>query len=372
MNPQTKKSENSKKKLDNKIKTKVNEDLDSILSGSRMELSKPAERYYKSLIDPRSANASRLPSLMGGYVESSAARHYKCRTTATVGTGGFGFAFAMPTTCGPVSGRVAMVSTTAIYAGTAPSGFPTAVGAGEQVSEWVDAEFTAASNVPALDAVYRTVSAAVYITPTSGMTTAGGTIHLLEMPGHISGTFSLGEAQSHPRTRTIRGLQAGDPRDLNVLNWHPAGSSTVITFTNQITNAVNDFQFRGLPQGANLSVCSANELLIVFAGAAGQTYDIELHAVYELVGKKVKGQKRAYYDSRGMDLVLNGLGAKNISGWVGTPSEAERAYSHAMVHAADQAGQLVSSASRAYKQVKESSLFSDLKNIATSVAGFLL
>jgi len=375
MKPKTK-TTNTASTLKASGKERVQQDLDSILRGSRDRLSKPAERYANAIVDPKGAKETRVPTLIGGYSEATSSIKVKSRGQVAVGTGGYGFIVAGPTAAGPMSDCSSALYTTAAYNGTGTAKMPGGPIANVPNALYTNAPFKGADALAPNELQFRTVASAIYITPTGSATSQNGMIYLLETPGHdeILGTGinqTLAEITAHDRTRTIRGVQTGDPSCKNVLNWHPMMAGLAYTASNQIFAVNDDLMFRGAPQLANTAIISG-EMFVIVTGTVGATYDFELVTMYEIRGSAAGSKKPCFYDQRGFDLVLNGLGSKVISGWVGTPHEAERAYHHAITEKARKERALDAPDQRAADKQHDSPWWKDLIHLSKQVAGFIL
>lgn len=351
-------------------------DLKSILKGSRSLLSKPANRFLEAIVDPRGAKATRMPTLMGGYTEASSVLKCKARGSVTVGTNGLGYIVVNPNNCGPCYDVPVAHVTGPTYAGNYASQPGSIPGVGVTAVYNSKAPYTGASAMSSQSIEYRTVASGCYLVPTGSATDQDGMVRLFEYQGHdevLGSGLGLGSIESADRTRSVRGIQLGDPTVENVINWHPAAGASGLMGTSELTTAANDFLFRKLPQAASTAI-TFGAYIAVISGTAGTQYDFEIYTHYEVRGRTVLDKRPCFYDSRGMDLVLSGIGRKVISGWVGKSSEAEDAYYHSVARSAhhNEDPTFVEKVGKTVTQVASHPWWKTLGRMAKEIAGFIL
>jgi len=162
---------------------------------------------------------------------------------------------------------------------------------------------------------------------------------MLEYPGHNVGTatVTLGSVETNRNSTVVRSTQFGDPAVANCLNWHPAKGAYVISASGPISQIVDDFAFRSLPQSA-IPGATTVDMAVVFSGlaAGGSAFRVEIVGIYEAVGTSITGLKKVFNSQADMDLIMNSFNNKSTSGWVGKPSEALTAYKTALTHTAEE------------------------------------
>ncbi len=341
------------------------------------ELTPAGYKYLLCAADPKNAPAARPPVPYGGFTRRSAVIKTKAVIDVAVSSAsGVGYALIVPSVAGPTTDCLcAYYSNAATFAGTAASSLSLG-GVGTGAAYWAEgAPFTGASAQSAYAAQWRTVACCAYITPTAGVNTQTGTITMLESAGHalpMSTTFNA--IIGNRNARSVRAVQTGDPAVQNALNWHPCSTGQYQAGSNVSgSNAIDDFYFRNLPQAANGTTITNPELVIVFTGAAGATYRVEIICVYEALGANVAGLKRCKFSSNDMDLIMEAFNAKNQSGWVGKPNQAAKSYETAVVHVAED-NKHPEERKLPAKEDRNALIpwWKDAVSIAKDVAGFLL
>lgn len=325
------------------MKTKISKAMDSdiprqirsLKSDSRNNLSIPAKRYLKCVIDPQNADPHPIPTLLGGYVKDVAC--FKTRSLGTIKTNsasGFGFMTIFgPQGSGPYRDRFLGTKSESTYTPLVTQTNPSTANVAGLT--WADAPYTAATAAPA-DVNYCLVGLAVYVRPISAATVMNGRIVILEDPSHINlNDFTFDELAGFPNARVVSGvdLSSTDP-DL-VLNWHPCsrGSDNVPHQSSSDLGQQNDFgwYYNVLANNTSSQDC---DLAVAFAGDGSTSYSYEIHAVWEARGRRVKPTDRVVFDSRGMDLVLSTFGDKTESGYHEKPRKVQEVYeAHAAYHA---------------------------------------
>jgi hypothetical protein len=340
-----------KKKLDANIKR----DIDSVVSGSRDALSDAGKRYLKCIVDPRSAKPCGVPSVIGGFHGPTRAVRVKARGQATVGNNGVGLISFDPELCGPYNDRIVAGYTSATSFAYIPATgtIPSAAVTGYTSVTWGDAPFEASGAKP--DSVlFRCVGAAIYVTPTAARLDQGGRIRLYEAPAHANSSYTVAaEIQSSNNTRSVTGVVATDESTV-CLNWHPRAHYGPASPFDMQTHTV--FNSTVLPQGP---------LVVLLEGKTSDapTFDFEIYAIYEVVGRHVKGRRPQVYDSRAMDLIQTTFASKSLSGWAGKVEHVEQGYLATAWHWGQK---LSNSASRLWRENRGT-----IKQVA-SLAGMLL
>lgn len=350
------------------IDASIRDDLDTIVSKSRSELSKPAHRYLESLVDPKN-HRSKVPTLLGGNPGRTGQIVCKSKVTVGVGTGGYGYIVMNPSciptsdwTGGPFTDRLCAVFTTGLlYAGTGASTLPSTPGTGVSVTEWANAQVSSAGSIYSTDYQWRCVSAAIYVNPTSAALDQGGMIYMIESEGHGKLSENLSTITGLQRTRGVRGAQMGNNEPI-VLNWHPVAVSSAAQGS---SNFLNPFEFRTVG-GANSTQTPQGGLCCIFTGASGLTFECELIANYEVRGTKVFTKTVSLVDSRGMDMVMNAIMSRTTSGWIGKPHHAYVGY---MTRLYDTAKHIFYKNTRIGKKVKD---VGAVRALASEVMGSVL
>lgn len=338
-----------KKKLDDSLKR----DIDSVLNGARNTLSKPAERYMRCVVDPRSNTSARTVAPTG-FSGRSGIVSCKARVTVITGTQSYGYLGVSPVLAGPVSDRppvIATTSSTSIL--SSGSAIPVAaVGSQIETVTWNNVPQAAASIVSFSQYAWRPVAFAVYVTPSSAVTAQGGTMYLHESPSHAAvDGLSLSTIANAKCTRQVSGTQLAGDGSIICLNYHPCHGLSGET-------ASNDLEFNST--GSATAGVTGQTLSIVFEAATGTSFQCEVFGVYEVTGSNVQNARHRVQDSRGWDILVNSFTEHSLSGWVGRPHHAQASYlSVAWKHAK-------ALASSAYRKV----LRPELKSLASEF-GFL-
>lgn len=383
-NKQTQKTQApaSKKKAVKEVKRDLaraeDEDIKSIVYGDRDHLSKAADRYLKTLVDPKRAKGGKPISPLGGYHRASRLEITKSEVDFTPGANNVGFLCVDPYNASGVNDRVSWIASSSTWAGTTSTPIPTAATTGVAVGYQTDAPFntTAANGGPA-ELCFRVVASAVYVYPTGTATGQAGNLFMLETPLHtaevlhsgVAEAMTISDVEGHPRTRALRGVQFGPVTDENCLNWHPTSGKVAGT-----SIPSSSYQFSEI--GAASAVFTTNHRhtpqLITISGVSGTIWHAEIFIVYEYIGRKAGATTRCVTDSRGADLIFASLFDKNISGWVGKPSHAIASYGVATAKQESSIISEVEKASRKVSSVMDSPLWGQAASLARDVAGFLL
>lgn len=359
--------------------TKAEEDrakreFESIRDGSRKELSLVCQKYLKALVDTRAAPKVGVPTLVGGYPGRTGIERYTNQLEVITGEQNFGFLSlnlidggTSTTISGPFSDTNTMEYSMANYsaaaiphAGNSPAGDTTITG-------WTAATRSMlAPNVTAEQFQWRLVGCTVKIFPDSSFSDQNGRIALYEPPGHaplnrasdVVGTL----IESAPTTRVVRGVQTGSQREQIVLNWHPRASN-IDVLGNPVVSNQNDLAFTNLGWKQQTSTGArhvyAKDGVICFFAKKETSFHVEVTAMYEVRGRSVTDVAPRLTDSRGMDLVMNMLSHKLISGYVGVPERVYESYLHQAWKSAKEMGGTLK---------KGASAVSD---VLTTIAGFL-
>jgi len=322
------------KLLKDEVKNQREADYKSMKKAQKELLDRQTEAYNAMVCDPRGSDPVRSITTQGGYPGLTGLYRCKARFTVAVGTSGVGYVVADPQVCGPRGGVNFYFYTGATFAGTGAATLATS-GIGVVGQLWADAPFSAADVSPK-ELQGRLVASAIYLTPDSSVTNMSGTIHMLEFPGHYLGSaasWSIDSIKSHPRTRKIRAAQLGDPKILNVLNWHPQALGQSIQNNAGIQTIQNDSFFRSY-QAATADPLNSASLCVIVSGEPGNTYDCEIWAVYEARGTRVMNPQPTYCNPMGEAVLWNAYSHKGLSGWNATTGEAVQAYTAAATHSA--------------------------------------
>jgi hypothetical protein len=115
----------------------------------------------------------------------------------------------------------------------------------------------------------------------------------------------------------------------------------------------------------NSTVLPQGPLVVLLEGKTSDapTFDFEIYAIYEVVGRHVKGRRPQVYDSRAMDLIQTTFASKSLSGWAGKVEHVEQGYLATAWHWGQK---LSNSASRLWRENRGT-----IKQVA-SLAGMLL
>lgn len=328
-------SKNVKQLIHEEEKDLRKESYSNLKKAQKDLLDKHTDAYNQMVADPRGADPVRSITTRGGYPGLTGIAKTKCKFTMTVGTLGFGYCMFDPQSCGPRTSYSVGWYTNAAYGGSGSS-VPVVNGAGVTIISWAQAPFTNQAYDP-LQLQARCIAAALYVTPSSSVTNQSGTLRLLEIPGHYVGTtgFTIDTIGNHPRTRKIRAAQLGDPQILNVLNWHPQASAISGANNSVLSSPIDDAVFRSYP-ARTLDTVDSVSLIATIEGSAGNTYDCEFWAVYEMRGSLVNSQQPTFSNPMGEAILWNAYAHKNISGWNATAAEASKAYAAAATHSANQ------------------------------------
>jgi hypothetical protein len=336
------KTNKAKKAIDRSIER----DVDAIRKGARDELSPVARDYLNALVDPRNAALCGVPTSNGGYPGATQVIRMTDTFEAATGSAGWGFVSFRPASLGlavnQVSGPFAntqnvLYTDSGYTAATLPvvgATYP----AGLNPGGWP----TSTNTLPGFilddaDYGYRCVGASVEVFPESSFADQNGTIGLLEVPGHapinvVSGK-TLNTILGFAQTRLVRGTQTGAQSEKIVLNWHPRSHS-------EFDSAQNDFNFVFPGTGVTPTgvVGPIDELLVMFKCAASTQFRVRITAMYEVIGAKAMGRKPRLIDTRGMDLIMNAIASKTVSGYVGRPHHVYEGYLAAAWHTAKKLG----------------------------------
>jgi hypothetical protein len=322
-------SRKAKRQLDDDLKR----DLDSIVHGTRDQLSKPARLYLQSLVDPRSAPPAKIPLPSGGGAPGQS-RSIKLKAEGSFATGASGYGLLSIAAgleggnniAGPYSDRVIGVATTSAYAGTDTSYLPTLFGTGMVPVNWSDAPYTAVSgNNDPTGLQWRLVSCAIYLQPRSAALSQAGTLYLHESSQHLPCGATLGQLKGMKRTRSVRAIRTGKEKGTEiVLNYHPRGRA----YIKAGQQLLSDTAYAEIG-AANSSAISNGGLHVIYDDASA-THGLQIHyeivACYELTGNRVQGKTPSLIDTRGVDLIFNAIGTKTMSGWLGSPHHAHAGY----------------------------------------------
>lgn len=347
-------------------------EYENIMNGSRKEISTVCQKYLKALVDTRAAPKTGIPTLIGGYPGRTGIVRFTEQIEVSTGATSFGF-LGLHLANADSSGRVAgpfRDTNNFVFSNAAwgpPATIPRAgsvLPTGLNLSGWSQSKRLAADGTGANLAKYfqyRLVGCTVKVFPESSFATQNGRIALLEPPGHeaVNGNgvdFSANDLESSPTAHVIRGVQTGDQAEQIVLNWHPRSSKdSTVSYSEQ------DFEFSGLGSVPSIpsQVPVISDGIIGFYATPGTMFHIEISGMYEVRGLSVTDLQPRLTDSRGMDLVLNTLAHKMISGYVGRPERVYEGYLHQTWKAAQELYGNVKSATGA------------VSDVLTTIAGFL-
>jgi len=331
-----------KKKVSKALDANLDRDIASIRDGARRDLSVPAQRYLRCLVDPRAATPTGVPTAIGGYPGRTAAIKLTQRLTFNCGTSGVGFVSLQPGTTGlnqgyvtgPFSDTNVITWSTGSWASNTVQQAGTLVPTGITQAGWARSPYQMATVQEMFDFGYRIVGAAIEVFPESSFSDQNGELTLIELPGHESLNdkatgFNLASGLgAFELSRTVRAVQTGSQREKVVINWHPRSR-------HDVDSERNDFDFAFVTPGTTPQTGWANMDGIVVAakGAAGTQFHATVTAIYELKGRKVPGVKPRAVDSRGMDLVFNAIMHKTMDGYVGVPDHVYHGYLASIWHA---------------------------------------
>lgn len=259
----------------------------------------------------------------------------------SVGLFGYGFAVINPTTGGP-TGNTQGWYTTPAWGGAGSNSL--IENAACTTFTYTESSFVG-SPTKFSTKLFRTVACCAYVTPVGSALQQNGRLFLHEAAGHtvVATQVVLDKLKSSARTRSIRGVQMGDPAVLNVLNWHPKAGAAFTSLQaggineqgNVLSNIVNDLTFRSLPQPTDPGVVDIRrncELIIIVTGEPGALYDVDVVTYYEMIGPDVDVNIPMIVSSEQFDLVRNALGFKKVSGSIGKPAEIAKSYSAFIEH----------------------------------------
>lgn len=313
-------------------------EYENIRDGSRKEVSIVCQKYLKALVDTRAAPKVGVPSLIGGYPGRTGIVRYVEQFEASIGMLGMGYIalnYAATRSAGRLGGPFNNTNNIEYTDGSFNSNSLPQAGiilpGGVNHLPWSQSKFdtTALGLQPASSLQYRLVGATVTIFPTSSVLTQNGRIVLVEPPGHVAlnagGAINAGPVESLPTAHVIRGVQPSNGNNKVVLNWHPRDTSTFNGFES------DDFSFKDTGDAGltpTPTVIFGNDGVILLLGAVATNFHVEVCGMYELRGKLVSDLAPRLTDSRGMDLVMNTLSHKLISGYVGKPERVYEGYLH--------------------------------------------
>ncbi len=384
-NKQTQKTQApaSKKKAVKEVKRDLaraeEDDIKSIIYGSRDHLSKAADRYLKTLVDPKRSKGGKPISPLGGYHRATRLEITKAEVDFTPGANNVGFLCVDPGNAEGVSDRVSWIASSSAWTGTTSTPLPTAAGVGVAVGYQTDAPFntSAATGGPA-ELCSRVVASAIYVYPTGTATGQAGNLFMLETPLHsaevlhsgVAEAMTISDVEGHPRTRALRGVQFGPVSEENCLNWHPT-SSRIGT---NVYGTSSDYQFSEIRAASAVFTTNHRHTpqIITISGVAGTIWHAEIFMVYEYIGRKAGAMTKCPTDSRGADLIFAALFDKNVSGWIGKPSHAIASYGVATEKQERSIVSEMEKASRKVSSVLDSPLWGQAAGLARDVAGFFL
>lgn len=311
------------------VKRRLEDDVKDVVEGSRKVLSSRAQAQLEMLIDCSVGRlAPFIDPLSGQHGRIGMSRHKVEGDIVVSGTNKFGMLVFSPYS-GPVYDRACVrwsnSSSFAEASSTSISNVYTGVITGVTDSGWSRAPFSAATSPVEDDVQFRPAAFIIRLTKTGTSTQQDGSVYMLEEPSHANLTMTWSELKSHNRTNTISATSDMGPKEILALNWHPKGNGA---------GDPGDFAFHKIVGGATSGLSSGNVThAIMFASPGGfASWHFEIFGVYYLTGERVDTGFDVVQDSRGWDLISNGLRRKLSSGWVGTPADAEHSYLTSIVH----------------------------------------
>lgn len=346
---------------------------ESLKSLSKEAMTKHAEKYLSMVADPRGNEPVRSITTRGGYPGRTGLYVQKTEITVFVGSNGYGYCHVDPQFMGPTGGPGSLggfystATASALPSATFASYAPAGVSPGQGGIFWgSSAPFTKGNPTEALTG--RCIAAAMYILPDSSVTTQSGHINLFENPGHMQygHTISGDTIAAHKATRKIRATQLGDTSVLNVLNWHPQASA-VGGDGSAVTQALmnDDALFRSYPSIVGNLTLTTTPLFATFYGSPGNSYNVEIWAVYEARGSLVSNLEASWSNPMAEAIIWNAFAHKTISGWNSTAKEAVASYQAAAIHVAKSL-----SPDFGKKVQKAVGLGTEIYNLAKNVGGF--
>lgn len=230
-------------------------DYDSIVKGARSEMSEPALRYMRCVIDPRRAKPSGIPTLAGGEPGWTGTLPVHVDGEITVGTAGFGFLeMGNPITQGFYHDNLAATYSDSVYSLNVTSLHST--GLPGQFGQPI--HFDKSPYQIGDDAAFRMVGFAVEVFPDSSLLDQNGRILFVEYPDHFSGgTKSFLNGSAYEESRIIRAISKGDPNVKNVLNVHPRSDYNGAAGGTVSQASSNPFQFQRIETGVSTSMQSS-------------------------------------------------------------------------------------------------------------------